>query len=200
MMGFGSFVVVSLSTANAKHHRSRRVVKDFVSTSIIQVHCCIRNCGTNHCSHPQHVSALFTENFKKLETETGVPKVLFFLLTCILIGVVTTLVGGFKLVVDLVGFLYPAYCSFKSMDAGSKDDLKTQWLTYWVVFSFFSIFESLFGVLVAMIPFYFFIKCAFIVWMYYPATMGAKVVYEQGLRPLLLPYIEGAEATTKKSE
>lgn len=75
-----------------------------------------------------------------------------------------------------------------------------QWLTYWVVFSFLSIFESLFVFLVSMIPFYYFIKAAFIVWMYYPATMGAKTVYESGLRPLLLPYIEGAEATTKKSE
>ena len=125
---------------------------------------------------------------------------LFFIPACILIGVVTTLVGGFKLVVDLVGFLYPAYMSFKSMDSGSKDD--TQWLTYWVVFSFFSIFESLFGFLVALVPFYFFLKCAFIIWMYYPATMGAKTVYEQGLRPIFLPYIEegSASSTTKKAE
>lgn len=63
-----------------------------------------------------------TELFKKLETETGVPKVLFFIPACLLIGVVTTIVGGFKLVVDLLGFLYPAYCSFKSMDSGNKDD------------------------------------------------------------------------------
>ena len=141
------------------------------------------------------------ELFKKLETETGVPKVLFFVPACILLAVITTLVGGFKLVVDMVGFLYPAYMSFKSMDSGSKDD--KQWLTYWVVFSFFSIFESLFGFVVGMIPFYFFIKCAFIVWMYYPSTMGAKTVYEQGLRPILLPYIDGAAASaeaTKKSE
>lgn len=140
----------------------------------------------------------FAEIFKKLEKDTGIPKVAFFLLASILLTVVTTLVGGFKLVVDLLGFLYPAYMSFKSMDSGSKDD--TQWLTYWVVFSFFSIFENLFGFLVALIPFYYFIKVGAIVWMYHPSTMGAKVVYEQGLRPLLLPYLGEGGATTKKSE
>ena len=157
-----------------------------------------------HGSHSLvlYLFCLYTDTFKKLETETGVPKALFFLPACILLCVVTTLVGGFKLVVDLAGFLYPAYMSFKSMDSGSKDDSGSkQWLTYWVVFSGFSIFESLFGFLVGFIPFYFFIKFGFIVWMYYPATMGAKTVYEQGLRPILLPYIDGSAAeTTKKAE
>lgn len=85
------------------------------------------------------------------------------------------------------------------MDSGNKDD--TQWLTYWVVFSFLSIFESLFGFLVDLIPFYYFIKMGVIVWMYYPSTMGAKVIYEQALRPLLLPHLgDGTTGATKKTE
>ena len=93
--------------------------------------------------------------------------------------------------VDLLGFVYPAYMSFKSMDSGSQD--VTQWLTYWVVFSFFSILENLLGFMVSFIPFYTFIKVGLIVWMYHPSTMGAKTVYEQGLRPLLIPYIDTSE-------
>lgn len=145
---------------------------------------------------PLALSFYHTELFKKLENKTGVPKVLAFIPAVILLMTVLTLVGGIKLVVDLLGFLYPAYMSFKSMDGGNKDDM--QWLTYWVVFSFFSIFENLFAFIVALIPFYYFIKAAAIVWMYHPSTMGAKVVYEQGLRPLLLPYIE--TETNKKTE
>jgi len=99
------------------------------------------------------------------------------------------------LIVDLVGFVYPAYESFKSMDSGSQDD--TQWLTYWVVFSFVSIFESLFGFFVNIIPFYFWIKIAAIIWMYYPTTRGAETIYEQALRPLLLPYLDMAKPTKK---
>jgi receptor expression-enhancing protein 5/6 len=98
-----------------------------------------------------------------------------------------TLVGGSKLMVDLLGFVYPAYMSFKSMDSGSQDD--TQWLTYWVVFSFLSIVENLMGFIVVLIPFYFWIKIGIIVWMYHPATRGAQVIYEQALRPLLMPYL-----------
>mmetsp|Transcript_4582 Transcript_4582/g.9766 ORF Transcript_4582/g.9766 Transcript_4582/m.9766 type:complete len:89 (+) Transcript_4582:718-984(+) len=87
--------------------------------------------------------------------------------------------------------------SFKSMDSGNKD--VTQWLTYWVVFSFFSIIENLMGLLVSMIPFYTWIKIGMIIWMYHPSTMGAKTVYEQGLRPILLPYMEAA-TEPKKTE
>ena len=41
----------------------------------------------------------------------------------------------------LIGFLYPAYASFKAIEShGTQDD--TQWLTYWVVFACFAMLES----------------------------------------------------------
>ena len=151
---------------------------------------------------PIHFSLTFVpaaERLKELEEKTGQPKAFFFFGFVLFISGFLTFVGGAKLIVDLVGFVYPAYQSFKSMDSGSQDD--TQWLTYWVVFSFMSIFESLFGVIVNLIPFYFWIKIAVIIWMYYPTTRGAEVIYEQGLRPLLLPYLDMAAAKpTKKTE
>ena len=111
---------------------------------------------------------------------------------------ILTAVGGAKLIVDLVGFVYPAYMSFKSMDSGNQDD--TQWLTYWVVFSCFSIVESFMGFVVALIPFYFWIKIAAIVYMWHPTTRGAQTIYEQFLRPIMLPYLDSDKATTKKAE
>ena len=39
-----------------------------------------------------------------------------------------------------MGFLYPAYCSIKALESSVKND-DTQWLTYWVVFAFFSVVE-----------------------------------------------------------
>lgn len=138
-----------------------------------------------------------------MEDKTGYPKVYFFGAISFLLSGILTLIGGAKLIVDLLGFVYPAYMSFKSMDSGSQDD--TQWLTYWVVFSFFSIFESCLGILVHFIPFYFWIKIGLIIWMYYPQTQGAKMIYEQALRPILLPYLEigstsSSSKTSKKSE
>jgi receptor expression-enhancing protein 5/6 len=140
-----------------------------------------------------------TDRLKDLEEKTGYPKVYFFGAISFLLTGILTLIGGAKLIVDLLGFVYPAYMSFKSMESQGDD---TQWLTYWVVFSFFSIFESCLGILVNFIPFYFWIKIGLIVWMYYPQTQGAKMIYEQALRPILLPYLEIGTSgkTTKKSE
>jgi receptor expression-enhancing protein 5/6 len=38
-----------------------------------------------------------------------------------------------RIIVDMVGVLYPAYISFKAIETPHLDDDK-QWLTYWVVF------------------------------------------------------------------
>jgi receptor expression-enhancing protein 5/6 len=131
----------------------------------------------------------------QLEIKTGQPKALFFLAgVALLVGLSVLLAGG-KLIVDLCGFVYPAYMSFKSLEANNDE---TQWLTYWVVFSTYSIAESFLAPLVSMIPFYFWIKIGLIVYMYHPATKGALTIYQQALRPLLLPYLDADKTTSKK--
>jgi hypothetical protein len=42
---------------------------------------------------------------------------------------------------NVIGFLFPAYYSFKAIESPNKEDDK-QWLVYWVVYSFFTIIES----------------------------------------------------------
>jgi receptor expression-enhancing protein 5/6 len=108
-------------------------------------------------------------------------------------------VGGVKLVSDLVAFLYPAYASFKAIDSASPED-DAQWLTYWVVFSFFSVIENSLWFIVGWIPMYFVLKISFFLWLYHPNFLGAGAVYQQVLRPLVLPYVKGPAVvtTTKK--
>jgi receptor expression-enhancing protein 5/6 len=55
-------------------------------------------------------------------------------------------VGGENLIVNLVGFIYPAYMSFKAISSNTIND-DTQWLTYWVVYAFFNITESITDIL-----------------------------------------------------
>jgi receptor expression-enhancing protein 5/6 len=45
------------------------------------------------------------------------------------------IIGSF-LLSGLIGFMYPAYKSFKALESNSLDDDKF-WLTYWTVYSFF---------------------------------------------------------------
>ena len=145
----------------------------------------------NSSTHIHFLTSLILEQFKKLEDKTGHPKVFFFVGTVALLLVVLSLLGGGKLIFNLVGFIYPAYMSFKSMDTASAGSEEvTQWLTYWVVFSFVNIFETFLSFVVSIIPFYFWIKCGFIVWMWYPQTRGAQTLYDQVIRPTLGPYIK----------
>ena len=104
---------------------------------------------------------VITDKFKSVEDASGYPAAWFFVAACIMLTGVLTFIGGAKLLVDLVGFVYPAYMSFKSMDTNAGDD--TQWLTYWIVFSFVSIVETMLSFVTALIPMYFWLKIAMIV-------------------------------------
>merc|ERR1711977_218036 len=96
--------------------------------------------------------------------------------------------GGPRLLINLVGFVYPAYKSFKAVESGDKKD-DTLWLTYWVVFAFFSLTEQAADFLISWIPMYFFLKVAFLVWCYHPVTAGATTIYSLALKPYLLPHL-----------
>jgi TB2/DP1, HVA22 family len=104
---------------------------------------------------------MLTEQFKKVEDATGYPAAWFLVAATFLFLGLLTWVGGSKLLVDLLGFVYPAYMSFKSMDTNSGDD--TQWLTYWICFSALSIVETMLSFVTALIPMYFWIKIGIIV-------------------------------------
>mmetsp|Transcript_32711 Transcript_32711/g.46489 ORF Transcript_32711/g.46489 Transcript_32711/m.46489 type:complete len:136 (+) Transcript_32711:463-870(+) len=132
---------------------------------------------------------------KSLETKTGYPKAFFFTGASLLVSVVVYLIGGVKLISDLFGFFYPAYMSFKAIDTPQESD-NTQWLTYWVVFSVFSIVESCAMFITNFIPFYFFIKIAFFLYLYHPKFNGASLIYQQ-IRPFILPYLDMAKTQKK---
>lgn len=91
--------------------------------------------------------------------------------------------GGVALT-NLVGFVYPAYRSFKAVETpDSKDD--KQWLTYWVVYGLLNIAERILSGFLAWVPFYFLLKLGFLVWLYHYKTLGATVLYQRA-RPYLL--------------
>jgi len=90
---------------------------------------------------------------------------------------------------NLVGFVYPMYASFKALKTGDKDD-DTTWLTYWVVYGFFTVAESLTDFLALWIPFYYLIKISFLIWCMHPITQGSKKIYDFLIEPLLSKYEE----------
>lgn len=82
----------------------------------------------------------------------------------------------------MVGFLYPAYASFKAIESKDlRDD--TQWLTYWVVFASFSIAETFTDTLLAWFPFYYTVKIGVLLYCQLPQFNGAHYLYTQFVRP-----------------
>lgn len=107
--------------------------------------------------------------------------------------------GGSKLISDLVSFIYPAYMSFKAVDSADPTD-DTQWLTYWVVFAFVSIIESCATFFIEYIPMYFFFKLGFFIWCYHPKFLGAGLIYTQLIKPFLMPYVKAFGTAPKVLE
>ncbi|RHY73791.1 hypothetical protein DYB30_008514, partial [Aphanomyces astaci] len=88
------------------------------------------------------------------EKQTGVDK-LYLAAGGSLVLLVVVLFGfGAGLLCNLVGFVYPAYESFKAIESDNSND-DTQWLTYWVVYSMFQIVEVFVDFLLYFIPFYY---------------------------------------------
>jgi len=102
---------------------------------------------------------------------------------------------------NIVGYAYPLYASFKAINSDRKDD-DSQWLTYWVVFAFFSLIESFADVFLFWIPMYHFLKMAFLLWCYLPQWEGALLIYKKFIDPYLekaVPELENDIALLKKS-
>ena len=136
---------------------------------------------------------------KQLSNKTGlkVAYIVSIFFTILLIFVL--LEFGSFLITSLVGFVYPAYMSFKAVESSVGDD-DTQWLTYWVVYSFFTVFNDVLFYVFGFIPFYYIFKTAFYVWLFHPRLRGAQLLYTKVIRPLLLKYEDKIDRLTNKAE
>ena len=101
-----------------------------------------------------------------------------------------------SVITNLVGTLYPAFWTIKSIE---KDDLSEQknWLTYWAVFSFFVLIDMFSPIFVKFIPFYLVLKILFLIWMFMPGTNGNKFMYNKVVKKILKKYEKEADEFLK---
>jgi len=132
-------------------------------------------------------------DLNNLEKQTSVPKVYAFLG---LVGVYFFFVffnfGG-QLLTNFAGFIIPGYYSLEALFTTTKVD-DTQWLTYWVVFGFLTLFESAINA-VYWFPFYYTFKFILTLWLALPQTGGAQIVFRSFLQPLFGRYFSGTGST-----
>ncbi|ROW02872.1 hypothetical protein VSDG_01651 [Cytospora chrysosperma] len=129
---------------------------------------------------------------QNIEKQTGVPKTygVIGLVTLYFFFIVFNL-GG-QLLTNLAGFVIPGYYSMEALFSTSKSD-DTQWLTYWVVFSFFTVLESFLSV-VYWFPFYYTFKFVFLLWLAMPTFRGADLIFRSFLQPMFGRYFGGSTA------
>ena len=108
--------------------------------------------------------------FNTFEERTQVPKTYAALGSVVLLAFLLLFNSLASPVSNLVGWVLPAFLSFKAIESpGVQDDV--QWLTYWVVFGFFNFMESFaVGVVLYYLPWYYAFKSLFILWLQLPLT------------------------------
>jgi len=82
-----------------------------------------------------------------------------------------------SIITNLVGTVYPAFWTIKSLEKKKSIEEQKKWLTYWVVFGSFIIVDMGSPVIVKFIPFYFVVKILFLMWLFMPGSNGCTIVY-----------------------
>ncbi|KAI9851416.1 MAG: ER membrane protein DP1/Yop1 [Thelocarpon superellum] len=129
-----------------------------------------------------------------LEKQTGVLKVYAFIgIAVVYFFFVVFNIGG-QLLVNLAGFIIPAYYSLQALFSATKVD-DTQWLTYWVVYAFLTVFES--GVnAVYWFPFFYTFKLFLVLWLALPQFGGAQIIFRSFLQPVFARHFASSSGST----
>ena len=107
-------------------------------------------------------------------SKSGLPNEQFATALLALLVLFVYVLGGGTLIVNLIGFVYPAIASLRVLDSGDAAGA-TQWLTYWIVFALFNLVELMTSWVEDLVPFYFLVKCGFLYWCW--GFNGSAKVY-----------------------
>jgi receptor expression-enhancing protein 5/6 len=85
----------------------------------------------------------------------------------------------------LISLAYPLYASVRAIETKNPID-DQQWLTYWVLYSFITLFELTFAPIIEWLPFWSYAKLFFNCWLVLPWFNGAAYVYDHFVRPMFV--------------
>lgn len=138
-----------------------------------------------------HKDNQLTKLLAEVEKKTGVKRLQIALGFISLFMIVFLLTFGSELLLEAVSFAYPAYKSIKAVESKQTDD-DTQWLIYWVVYSYISFCEFFIDIILWWFPFYFTTKLIILLWCMAPIKQnGATFIYTHLIKPFMDKY--GAE-------
>ncbi|KAH8322511.1 hypothetical protein KR074_000401 [Drosophila pseudoananassae] len=164
-----------------------------MATQVSQVQQWFNSYKNNLGQSLRDTSKPWTSAFEKVEERTGVDRVNVFLGAVGICALYLVFGSGAHLLCNIIGVLYPAYISIHAIESSTKQD-DTKWLIYWVTFGIFTIIEYFSGLLTAIIPFYWLLKCAFLIWCMLPTEQnGSTIIYAKLVRPYFLKHHESVD-------
>lgn len=97
---------------------------------------------------------------------------------------------GSNIIASLVGFVYPAYMTFKCLEQNPIDPLELrEWLTYWVIYSFLVCIDSLLTLSFFWLGTFFQVgKIVGYIALFHPKVRGAAYIYNTFVRDILKRY------------
>lgn len=129
---------------------------------------------------------------QQLEDKTQIDKKALAAGVALVLLLVVLFGFGASVLSMLVGFIYPAFSSFKALEE-QHNDRQRFWLVYWVVYACFLVAETFLEPILYFVPFYTPIKLMFLVYLFYPSTKGALTIYDNVLRDLIKPYVQAID-------
>lgn len=117
---------------------------------------------------------------RKAGVETGV-----LVGAALVIGLLVTFaMFGSAILTLSITVIYPSIKSIQALETiGTQDD--KEWLTYWIIFGLLSLIDDCFGFILECIPYFFWLKLAFFIYLLAPQTRGALTLYNGMVRDLL---------------
>lgn len=102
-----------------------------------------------------------------------------------------------ELLSNIIGFVYPAYASFKTLRSEANKEDEQQWYTYWALFGCFMLLDMFSEDIWHAFPIYYLVKTVSLngviefvrfktalLYLALPQTRGATLVYKRFVEPV----------------
>ena len=139
---------------------------------------------------PKQISLLekWQNQMKLIQEKTGIKGI--YVVIGLILSVVFVYFNIFDTIItNLVGTLYPAFWTIKSIEKNDLNDQKN-WLTYWAVFGSFVLVDMFSPIIVKFVPFYFVMKIMFLIWLFMPGSHGCDIIYNLIVKKIIRMYEE----------
>jgi receptor expression-enhancing protein 5/6 len=88
----------------------------------------------------------------------------------ILSALIILITMGGTILSAVITVVYPSFKSIKALESKENEEDDKIWLTYWCVFGISTLVDEFAFILLSFIPFYFYIKLGFFLWLMAPQT------------------------------